>query len=100
VVQQGVNGFLVPVASPRELAAAIKRLGEDPEAREAMGSAGRRLAERSFDEERVVGTVLDTYRRIAQRKGVSWTLRANGAGTVTDPFVTDAEEATSRAVPV
>jgi glycosyltransferase involved in cell wall biosynthesis len=98
VVQHGVNGFLVPVASPRELAAAIRRLGEDPDARRAMGRAGRRLAERSFDEERVVGTVLDTYRRIAQRKGVSGTLRSNGAGTPTDPFVSDAEEATSRAV--
>ena len=70
VVEHGANGLLVPVGNVEELAAAIKRLGEDPGARRAMGAAGRRRAEERFDEREVVRIVLDTYRQVALRKGL------------------------------
>ncbi|MGH9013477.1 MAG: glycosyltransferase family 4 protein [Acidimicrobiia bacterium] len=70
VVEHGVNGFLVPVRDPSALEAAIRRLGEDPALRAAMGAAGRRRARERFDERAVVRTVMETYREVAQRKGV------------------------------
>jgi len=70
VVQDGVNGFLIPVNDPDAIAAAIERLGEDPELRRSMGDAGRAKATEDFDEERVVRRVVSTYKRIARRKGM------------------------------
>jgi glycosyltransferase involved in cell wall biosynthesis len=71
VVDDGVNGLLVPVRKPAELAAAIRRLGEDRSLREVMGRAGRHKALLDFDERRVVDTVVDTYRAVAVAKGMS-----------------------------
>ncbi|MGH9167447.1 MAG: GNAT family N-acetyltransferase [Acidimicrobiia bacterium] len=70
VVEHGVNGLLVRVGDVEALGAAIRRLGEDPEARRVMGAAGRRRAEERFDEREVVRIVLDTYRQVALRKGL------------------------------
>jgi glycosyltransferase involved in cell wall biosynthesis len=70
VVDPGVNGLLVPVRSPESLAAAIQQLGADARLRAKMGSAGRQLARDRFDERTVVQTVLNTYRKVARRKGV------------------------------
>lgn len=69
VVENGSNGFLVPVQDPEALAAAIKQLGEDAALRRRMGEAGRARAVDRFDEERVVRRVLAEYRRVARRKG-------------------------------
>lgn len=73
VVVDGVNGLVVPVADPPALTAAIRRLGEDAELRRALGHAGRARACRLFDERRVVATVMETYRGVADRKGLAWT---------------------------
>jgi glycosyltransferase involved in cell wall biosynthesis len=58
VVRDGIEGKLVPPQSPDLLAAAILSLVRDPEARERMGKAARARAEQSFDERRVVSTVV------------------------------------------
>jgi glycosyltransferase involved in cell wall biosynthesis len=71
VVEHGVNGLLFPVRDAVALEAAIRKLGEDGEARARMGEAGRRKAQASFDEDQVVAIVVDTYRRLAHRKGLS-----------------------------
>jgi glycosyltransferase involved in cell wall biosynthesis/ribosomal protein S18 acetylase RimI-like enzyme len=70
VVEHGFNGLLVPVANPHELAAAIRKLGDDPILREDMGRAGYQKARDHFDERRIVQTVLQTYRAVARRKGL------------------------------
>ena len=49
VVDDGVNGLLVPVGSPGSLAAAIRKLGEDVELRTGMGLRGRERALERFD---------------------------------------------------
>jgi len=70
VVQDGVNGYLIPVRDPEAISAAITRLGSDPELRDSMGTRGRARAREDFDESRVVQRVLSTYRRVSRRKGI------------------------------
>ncbi|HEX6148081.1 MAG TPA: GNAT family N-acetyltransferase [Acidimicrobiia bacterium] len=62
VVEEGVNGFLVPVRDPEALAVAISKLGADRELREKMSLASARIARERFDEQEVVRIVMDTYR--------------------------------------
>ncbi len=69
VVDDGVNGFLVPVRDASSLAKAIRRLGEDPVLRGQMGAESARIARDRFDEQQVVRIVLDTYTDLAARKG-------------------------------
>ena len=70
VVEDGVNGLLVPVRDPRALAAAISKLGEDRELRDKMSSASARVARERFDEQEVVRIVMDTYREGMMAKGL------------------------------
>jgi glycosyltransferase involved in cell wall biosynthesis len=54
VVSPGIDGFLVPPKDPPALAAAIAGvLALDPDARRAIGAAGRRKAELEYDWERI-----------------------------------------------
>jgi len=71
VVEHGRTGTVVPVRDACALSQAIATLGNDPDLRNRMGLAGRERAIAEFDEERVVARVLDTYRDVAKRKGVS-----------------------------
>jgi glycosyltransferase involved in cell wall biosynthesis len=48
-VQDGVNGFLVPVRDPTALAQAMLRFVESPGLIVTMGREGRRIAEERFD---------------------------------------------------
>lgn len=67
VVQEGVNGFRVPVKAVRELADAQRRLIGDRELCVRMGREGRRRAEREFSTEVVVRQTLDVYREVLAR---------------------------------
>jgi glycosyltransferase involved in cell wall biosynthesis len=71
VVDPGVTGVLVPVRDPGALARAIDTLGSDRAHREQAGRAAHDRARTHFDERRIVETVLDTYREVARRKGMS-----------------------------
>jgi glycosyltransferase involved in cell wall biosynthesis len=63
-VEEGVNGFLVPVRDPPALAQAMLRFIEQPELIAAMGSASRTLAEQRFDARAI-------NRRILAEMGIS-----------------------------
>jgi glycosyltransferase involved in cell wall biosynthesis len=52
LVRDGETGLLVPPDDPRALAAAIARLGRDPELRRRLAEAGRSLVERQHDQRR------------------------------------------------
>lgn len=69
VVDHDRNGYLVPVGDPLALRDAIEKLG-DPSVRSRLASEARAKAERSFDERRVVETVMATYLRLAREKGL------------------------------
>lgn len=89
VVDDGVNGRLVPVRDPDSLAAALTQLTRDPSLRESMGAASAAKAVEEFDEDRVVAIVMDSYRQLAHSKGLSWKM-ASGEGSVEiRPAMTD-----------
>lgn len=48
IIEEGVNGFLVPVSDPAELALALLRLIHDEALRRSMGTANRAKAAREF----------------------------------------------------
>lgn len=87
VVEDGVNGVLVPVRDPARLAEAIRRVASDPDLRREMGEESARRAKVRFDEARVVDIVMSTYRRLAQRKGLAWSFTRS----VAEPSVREAE---------
>jgi len=61
VVENGVNGYLVPVKDVKALAEAMIRLIQDPALRERMGKAGRAKVEQEFEERSVIKTVMAAY---------------------------------------
>jgi glycosyltransferase involved in cell wall biosynthesis len=63
VVDDGVNGLLVPVKDAEALARAMVCLIEHPEMRRCMGKAGREKMEREFDERIVVKRTLQVYQQ-------------------------------------
>ena len=63
VVDDEINGLLVPVKDAPALAGAMKRMINDPEMRKRMGKAGRKKVEREFDEKIVIKKILEVYDR-------------------------------------
>jgi glycosyltransferase involved in cell wall biosynthesis len=61
------SGLLVPVKSSEKLADALQWLIEHPVEREAMGKAGRMLAEREFAIEKIVRGHLDIYDELLRK---------------------------------
>lgn len=61
VVEDGVNGFLVPVKSVEPLAKALMKLIENEELRQTMGEQSRKRAEQEFANELVIEQTLKVY---------------------------------------
>ncbi len=59
-VEEGVNGFKVPVGDAEALAAAMLRFVRDPSLAAVMGAKGRRLAEDRFDVRLTNRTIMST----------------------------------------
>jgi glycosyltransferase involved in cell wall biosynthesis len=59
-VEDGVNGFVVPVRAPEALAKTMMRFIENPDLIETMGEAGRRMAEERFDVHAINRQIIDT----------------------------------------
>ena len=66
VVDDGVNGFLIPIKDSEALAQKLRILIEDKDLRIKMGRASRKKAEQEFGLENVVEKHLDIYNRILQ----------------------------------
>lgn len=65
IVQDGINGILVPVKNSDALAIAIKKLIDEPELRESMGVKGRELVEKEFSQDKVIKETLALYEKIS-----------------------------------
>jgi glycosyltransferase involved in cell wall biosynthesis len=61
LVEDGVNGLLVPVRDADALAVALRRLAQDAGLRERFGRAGRAIFAAGFSEELVLGKTLAVY---------------------------------------
>jgi glycosyltransferase involved in cell wall biosynthesis len=69
-VVDGVTGYLVPARDVQSLAAAMRRLIDNPHEVATMGAAARARVTAHFDESTVVQATLDEYRRLlAARPG-------------------------------
>jgi glycosyltransferase involved in cell wall biosynthesis len=66
-IDPGVTGLLVPVKNATALAEAVNDLINDPARCQAMGNAGRALAERVFDVHQVVGAHLRIYKELIDK---------------------------------
>lgn len=64
VVEDGVNGYLIPVKDAEVLSDRLKRLIDDKDLRIIMGKKSREFAERDFDVENVVDTHLKIYAKV------------------------------------
>jgi glycosyltransferase involved in cell wall biosynthesis len=64
VVNDGVNGFLIPVNNASALAEALEKLIMDPALRQRMGAAGRKLVEEQFTSASVNQRTLEIYESI------------------------------------
>jgi len=66
LVEDGVNGFLVPLGDVRALAFALEQLIGSKELRERMGEESRRKVE-AYSLERVLQEMERIYRRFLER---------------------------------
>jgi glycosyltransferase involved in cell wall biosynthesis len=73
VVEEDVTGYLVPPGRPDDLAAALRRVLDDPAAAQAMGRAGRQRVEARFAwasvaarTEQVYAEAIADFRRTAE----------------------------------
>lgn len=66
-IDPGVTGVLVPVCNATALADAMEGLINSPARCQAMGDAGRALAESAFDVRQVVAAHLRTYRQLIEK---------------------------------
>lgn len=57
-VEEGVNGFMVPVRDPKALAAAMQRFIDQPDLIATMGRESRRLTETRFDVHKINAVML------------------------------------------
>lgn len=69
VIDDGVEGVLVPLRDPPALAAAMVRLADDAGLRARMATAARARAELRFGQDRVVAAHLDLYRAVLAGTG-------------------------------
>lgn len=77
MVQDGVNGLLIPASDPYALAAALARLADEPDLRRRMGGAGKVCAEEKFTLRRMTDEVESLYLREYQKvRGIQATPRA------------------------
>ena len=67
VVEDGVNGYLVPRGDTAALADRIRRLLADPEQARRMGAEGRKIVEERFTVQRMANEMIALYGQVARR---------------------------------
>ena len=66
IVENGVNGYLVPPKHPEAIAEKILELNADPKLRRRLGGAARERILDQYTIERIVGQYVDVYEEISQ----------------------------------
>ncbi len=65
IIEDGVNGLLIPARDPNALAAAMRRLSMDSVLRQKLGEAGRLFVERNLSAEKIIPEYEKIYREMA-----------------------------------
>ena len=65
IIEDGVNGLIVPPSDSRALAERMQELLDDPEKARRIAIAGQNLVEDRFTVERMVRNNMDLYKEIA-----------------------------------
>jgi glycosyltransferase involved in cell wall biosynthesis len=68
LVKDGVNGLRFPPGNARALAAAIRRLIDDPQEAARMGEAGRRLVQEQYTTEQMVDHYFQLYQELCHAR--------------------------------
>ena len=68
IIEEGNNGFVVPVGSAEAMAAKILRLAENAELRKKMGEAGRKRVVENYDYRVVAKRFVDI---VSEKLGIS-----------------------------
>lgn len=71
IVQDGVNGLLVPPKDPQRLAEAVISMAQQPEQRIRMGQAGRKMVDEQFDPVELAKQVESIFQKVVGRKSAS-----------------------------
>lgn len=69
LVEHGVTGYLVPAGDAQLLAARIREVAADPEARARMGRAGRQRIASGYSVERLASQVEQVFLRLLEAAG-------------------------------
>jgi glycosyltransferase involved in cell wall biosynthesis len=67
LIQNEVNGLLVPPADPAALSEAILRLLDDRALAHRLAEAGRQLVEREYNQQRMAEQIMEVYQRARTR---------------------------------
>ena len=66
IVEDGVNGYLVPPKHPEAIAERILELNADPKLRRRLGGAARDTILERYTIDRIVGQYIDVYQELSQ----------------------------------
>jgi len=69
LVDNGRNGYLVPIMDPEALAKCIVALVDNEYERRRMGKESRKIAERAFAWERIAESYLNIYKAVLEKTG-------------------------------
>ena len=67
IVKSNEGGLVVPIKNSIALAAAIKKLVEDPKLRKSMGERGRKIILAEFSDDIIVGQYFSLYERLLKK---------------------------------
>lgn len=70
VVEEGVNGFLIPLHDAQALAQAILKLVQNPQLRQQFGAASQQLVINRFDLRLIANSTRELYQRLLNEKGL------------------------------
>ncbi len=67
-VEDGVQGYLLPVGDADGMAAAIGKLIDDPQSAAAMGARGRQRVEAEFTRQHMIDRLMNVYSSVTSRR--------------------------------
>ncbi len=74
-VEDGKNGFLVPVSDYKKTAEAIEKILSDEMLAERMGKNSRKIVEKRFKTEKGITKHIELYNRLLKEKNPGWSLK-------------------------